>query len=212
VEALLHDLQVAHPANLSYLEYHLNDPLNCGNDDVYGYYGYPSMPSVVFQGENKIIGNNAENEQIYNQLVNQLQNTDSKIELSYLNYNVVGQTLTGSIRVKINDQTIDSDLLKLKFAIIDKESDTYTNDAGAACRNVVIAKGEKPLLDENLNRLVNFSLPLNHLPNTYHGALPLDANLVIWVQVTPDTFNSNATVYNALESSMSENNRLGSKK
>jgi hypothetical protein len=213
VEALLHQLQLSHPNNLTYLEYHVNDPLDMGNLDVYGYYGYPAMPSVIFQGETKIIGNNADNEEIFNQLVTQLAATDSKIDLTYLDYSFSGQTLTGSIRLTINDETIDPAQLKLKYAIIDKETDpeVYHNSQLEACRNVVLAKGTKSLLDADLSQPLNFNLPFGTLPSGYNGSLPIDSYLVVWVQVTPDPYNVNATIYNALESPITVNKKHWSK-
>lgn len=207
VEALLHQLQQTHPNNLSYLEYHINDALDMGNLDVYGYYGYPSMPSVIFQGETKIIGNNTDNEQIFNQLTNQIANTDSKIDFSYLNYNFEGQTLIGNVRITINDEAIDASQLKLKYAIIDKETDpdVYHNSQSEPCRNVVLAKGTKSLLNVDLSQPVNFNLPFSILPTGYAGSLPVDSYLVLWVQTTPDPFNANAAIYNGIESPITVN-------
>jgi len=213
VEALLNQLQIAHPNNLTYLEYHVSDPLDMGNMDVYGYYGYPAMPSVIFQGETKIIGNNEDNEQIFGQIVDQLAATDSKIDLGYLDYSFSGQTLTGSVRLTLNDETLDPAQLKLKYVIIDKETDpdVYHNSQYEACRNVVLAKGTKSLLDADLSQPVNFNLPFSTLPVGYDGALPIDSYLVVWVQVTPDPYNVNATIYNALESPITVNKRHQSK-
>ncbi len=207
VEALLHQLQQAHPNNLSYLEYHINDPLDIGNLDVYGYYGYPAMPSVIFQGETKIIGNNEDNEQIFGQLVEQLANTDSKIDLGYLDYSFEGQTLTGSVRLTLNDEAIDPAQLKLKYAIVEKETDTaiYHNSLLEPCRNVVLAKGTKSLLNADLSQPVNFNLPFSNLPTGYNGNLPIDSYLIIWVQITPDPYSTNASIYNALESPITVN-------
>jgi hypothetical protein len=198
VEALLHQLQIDNPYNFTYLEYHLNDPLDTGNLDVYGYYNYPEMPSVVFQGSNVIIGNNTDNEQIFNQLTTQIADTDAKIVLTNLDYVLSGQTLSGSIHLDILDNNVEPSLLKLKYAILDKESADYTNSAGAPCRNVVLAKGTKSLQGADLAQAVNFNLP-------YAGTLPIDSYLVIWVQETPDPFNSNAAIYNGLESPITVN-------
>jgi len=199
VENLLHQLQIENPFNLSYLEYHVNDEMEIGNIDVYGYYGYPQMPSVIFQGTNRIIGSNTDNEQIYNQLVNQIAATDSKINLSNPDFIVSGQALSGTIRLTLLDQSVDTTQLKLKYAIIDKESTYFNNYAGDPCRNVVLAKGTKPLQGIDLSQPVYFNLPLNNLPLVYGNNLPIDSYLIIWVQVTPEPFSSNATVFNALE-------------
>lgn len=202
----LHQLQLAYPYSMSYLEYHVANQLNIGNGDVYGYYGNPSMPTVVFNGQSMIIGNNTDNEQIFNQLATQISNADAKISLINLDYVISEQALSGTIRLNVLDQNIDTSTLKLKYAIVDKESADYTYiPSGYPCRNVVIAKGTKSLLDADLSQAVNFSVPINNLPAVYGGNLPTDSALIIWVQVTPDPFNSNAKIYNALESPINVN-------
>jgi len=196
VEALLYNLQQTYPNNLTYLEYHLGDALDIGNTDVYSYYGYPAMPSAVFQGENLIIGNNADNEQFFNQLAAQISATDATITLTNLDYTLTGQTLNGSVRLNFLSGSPATDNLKLKYAILDKESATYTNHDGEPCRNVVLAKGSKNLAGIDTAQPVTFSLPIA-------GTLPADSYLAVWIQTLPSPFNHNATVYNALEAYLS---------
>lgn len=198
VDIQLHQLQEDFPYNLSYVAYHGNDQLDIGNLDVYGYYT-ANQPSVVFQGTTKIIGYSENNAQFYNQLANQIAVSDAAITLTNLDFSLSGTTLTGSVRLNLLEQGIDSNSLKLKYVIIDKVSDFNYSAQAVPCRNVVIAKGTKSLTGLDLNQPVSFSLPFNNLPASYNNALPSDSYLVIWVQVTPDPFNSNATVYNALE-------------
>lgn len=193
VEALLHQLQVANP-NVTYLEYHINDVVTPipGNMDIYQYYGYPSFPVVFFQGETKISGNNADNEANFNQLTQTIGSQESKISLSNALYAVLGDTLSASIRVTIKDQSATQQTLKLKYALIDKASADYNNNAGDPCRNVVLKKGEMSLAASDLTQPVNFKLG-------YTGTIPDDAFLVIWAQKIPTAFSNDATVYNALE-------------
>jgi len=213
VSGWLHQLQEAYPNKLSYLAYHMSDPLDVGNLDVYSYYDIPSMPTVVFQGETKIIGNNTENETLFNQLANQISDTDSQINLTNLDFVISGQNLSGTVRLNVLNQNLDTTQLKLKYAIIDRESANYTYlPSGNPCYNVVIAKGTKPLLNADLEQSVSFNLPIDNLPLAYAGNLPIDSYLVIWVQLTPDPFNNNATIYNALEAYIPVNKRLNSNK
>jgi len=192
VESYLHELQVQNPYNLSYLEYHLNDPMDIGNQDVYGYYGYPAMPSVVFQGTNRlIIGQDTQFQPVFDQLVAQIAATDSKINLTNLDYVINGQTLSGSIRLDLLDQSLDANTFKLKYAILEKVS-SYNNSVGDPCRNVVLAKGTKSLQGADLAQSVYFNLP-------FVDALPVDSYLAIWIQVTPDQFDNNAPIYNGIE-------------
>jgi thiol-disulfide isomerase/thioredoxin len=198
VDVQLHQLQEDFPYNLSYVAYHGNDPLDIGNLDVYGYYT-ANQPSVVFQGVTKIIGYNEDNAQFYNQLANQIAVTDAAITLTNLDFSLSGTDLSGTVRLNLLEQGIDANSLRLKYVIIDKVSDFNYSALAVPCRNVVIAKGTKSLSGVDLNQPVSFSLPFNNLPASYNNTLPSDSYLVIWVQVTPDPFNSNATVYNALE-------------
>ncbi len=188
VEALLHQLQIDYPNNLTYLEYHYNDPLDCGNSDIYTYYGTPSFPSVIFQGETRILGNNPDNEAVFNQLATEISQTNAEIELSDLDYTINGQILSGTIKITLKNQSIPHTDLKLRYALIDKERTfgqfTY--------RNVVLAKNLKSLHESDLSQPVAFNL-------TFNGNLPLDTNLVLWVQKMPATFENNAKIYHGLE-------------
>lgn len=193
VAAILHDIQEAFPNKVSYLAYHLSDPMDIGNFDVHSYYGIPPQPSVVFQGESLIIGDNETNEQLFNQLVQQISNTDSKIDMTNLNFSITGQMLSGAVRLNMLDNTINTNQLNLKYAILDKQSATHNYvPSGYPSYNVVMAKGTKSLNGADLNQSVNFNLP-------FTGTLPIDSYLVIWVQVNPDPFDGNATIYNGLE-------------
>ncbi len=198
VDILLHSLQESYPNNLSYLAYHYNDPLDSGNLDVYGYYS-AAQPTVVFQGTTKIEGNQPGNAQFYNQLAAQISDTDAKISLTNLDFAVAGTSLNGTVRLNLLDQTLDPAGLKLKYAIIDRVSNVNYFGSTTPCRNVVLAKGTQSLAASDLDNSVSFSLPLTSLPASYNNTLPNDSYLVIWVQVTPDPFNNDATIFNALE-------------
>jgi len=194
VEALLENLQQTHPDNLSVMEYHLNDPMVvAGNQDAFVYYNNEDMPVVLFQGQTKIIGNNADNETNFTALVDNLAATDSRIDLQNLDYHITGNILSGTVHLNFNDTGINSNTLKLKCAIIDKVSSQYHNAANQPCRNVVLANATKSLQGVDVSNTVSFNI-------TYSGTLPSDAALLVWVQVTPTPFSNNATVYNALES------------
>lgn len=199
VATLLHQLQEAYPINLTYLAYHIADPMDIGNTDILTYYGNPPQPSVIFQGENKIIGNNADNEQIFNQLVAQIANTQADLILTNLDYTITNQLLSGTIRVNLLNDLLDSSKLHLKYAIIDKLSDAHTYlPSGTPCYNVVLAKGTKSLNGADLSQTVSFNLPFN-------SNLPIDSYLAIWVQVTPDPFENNAKIFNGIEAYLQVN-------
>jgi len=191
VEALLDEMQTEHPNDLTYLEYHVNDEMDIGNLGIYGYYGYVNPPVAVFQGMTRIQGANPDNEANFNALYNTISNQDSEINFTNLTYGFNGQVLEGSIRLMVDNQNINLNQCKLKYAILDKES-TYNNAAGLHCRNVVRAKGETSLNGVNPAQPVSFNLP-------FSVTLPADSYLALWVQTMPDPFANNATIYNGIE-------------
>ncbi|MBM4398783.1 MAG: thioredoxin family protein [Candidatus Cloacimonetes bacterium] len=190
----LHQLQEALPNQVTYLAYHISDQMDIGNYDVMEYYAITNQPAIVIQGETKVIGHNENNYQLFYQKANQIANTNAQIHLTNLNYTITGQTMSGSVRLIMLDQNLDTNPLKLKFAIYDKVSAQHSYyPSGYPCRNVVLAKGTKALQGADFSQPVNFNLP-------FTGTLPDDSYLVIWVQITPDPFENNAKVYNGLES------------
>ncbi len=203
VDALLHQLQETYPANLSYLSYHFNDQLDSGNADVYSYYSVSSQPTVVFQGTTRIIGNNDNNWQFFSQLAQTIDGTQAEINLANLDFSLTDAALNGTVRIDVLNQSIVSDLLKLKYAVIDKTAEINYSGTTQPCRNVVLAKGVKSLQGLDLGEAVSFSLPLNSLPAVYGSTLPDDSYLVVWVQILPDPFDSNARIYNGLETYIS---------
>jgi hypothetical protein len=193
VEELLHNLYLAFPNQMTYLEYHLNDPMALpDNYNVFQYYGLTNMPVTIFQGETVIYGNNEDNEIVFTQLIQNLASQTPKIDLNELQYSLAGNTLSGTVKADILDQGVTLDNLNLKYIIMEKESE-YKNAAQVPCKNVVLASGTTPLAGADLQQNVSFNLD-------YTGTLPSDAYLVIWVQEKPQAFANNATVYFALES------------
>jgi hypothetical protein len=194
VEALLHDLYLSNVGKMTYLEYHLNDPMAlAANTSLFQYYGLTNMPVTIFQGETVIYGNNPDNDVVFSQLVQNLSGQTAKVGLTDLQHTFSGNALTGSVKLEIKDATVTQDNLKLKYVLMEKVSDQYTNAAQVPCKNVVLASGISSLSGVNLEENIGFNLAFN-------GTLPSDAYLVIWAQETPSAFNNDATVFQALES------------
>jgi len=196
VEQALHDLQMQYPLDVSYIEYHVGGPFDSNALDVYAYYGYPAMPTVVVQGLNRLIGNSSENLALYQTLVQSIVQANAEVLLTGLSYTyTAGVQLAGSVQVTPVNDGFDTQNLRLKYVIYERERD-YGNPPHTY-RNIVIRKGEMDISGSNLSQPLSFSLP-------YQGALPDDAHLLVWVQRQPATFGSNARIYNGLEVPVSQ--------
>jgi hypothetical protein len=194
VEELLHSLYLSFANEMTYLEYHLNDPMAlAANLNLFQYYGLTNMPVTIFQGETVIYGNNEDNEVVFTQLVQNLANQPAKIGLTDLQHTFTGNALNGSVKVEIKDAGVSQDNLKLKYVIMERVSDQYVNAEQVPCKNVVLTSGITSLAGADLQQNINFNL-------TFNGILPSDAYLVIWAQEVPAGFANNASVYHALES------------
>jgi hypothetical protein len=194
VEALLHDLYITFAGRMTYLEYHLNDPMAIpSNYNVFQYYGLTNMPVTVFQGRTVVYGNNEDNETVYTQLIQNTIAQPAKVGMTQLHYTMPGDTLSGTIHLEIKDQTVTQDNLKLKYVLMEKVSDVYVNAAQVPCKNVVLASGSTSLTGVDLQQDVSFSLVYTH-------PVPADAYLVIWTQESPATFSNDAYIHHALES------------
>ncbi len=191
VEQALHDLQMLYPLDVFFLEYHVAGPFDSGAQDVYGYYGYPAMPTVVVQGMNRLIGNSTENLALYQTLAQNIIQSNTEILLTDLvNTYTPGTGIAGSIRVTPVNDGFETQDLRLKYVILERERN-YGNPPHTY-RNVVMRKGEMDISTSDLSQPLSFSLP-------YQGSLPDDAHLLVWVQRVPSTFASNARIFNGLE-------------
>jgi hypothetical protein len=193
VEELLDNLYLSYANQMTYLEYHLNDPMAIpANYNLFQYYGLTNMPVTIFQGQTIIYGNNEDNEAVFTQLVQNLSSQPAKIGLTELQHAVVGNNLSGTVRVELKDTEVTQENLRLKYVIMEKVSDIHTNAAGVPCKNVVLASGFTDLSSTDLQQPVSFSMD-------FSGTLPSDAFILVWAQKVPATFDFNATIYHALE-------------
>lgn len=194
VEAVMHALQAQYPAQFSYIEYHIGDPLQApGNMDVFSYYGPSPMPASVFGGMEKRIGANPETLDAYVAFVLGQLDDYPDLLLDLLQYSVSGQTLNGSVLLGHNVNVSDDipATMKLKYALIEKVS-SVSNSAGSPCTNVVLASGMMDFSQSDLGNLISFSLP-------FTGSLPSDTSLVIYAQEHTVPFANNAAIHNGIE-------------
>jgi len=190
VEAELHNLQLAYPGQLSYLEHHISGPLTVTGDETYDYYGPFTVPTSILGGGVMLTGSSADIISSYAPEVEALANIDSRIIYSELSYTVDGQTISGTVRLDMPDPFTHTDMV-LNCVLIERES-SFTNTQGQPLRNVVRAKSVKVIGNLDFPNTVSFSL---------NSAVPIpdDASLVIFAQHHPAFFGNNAIIYGGIE-------------
>ncbi len=190
VEAELHDLQLDHPGQLSYLEHHITGPLTVPGDETYAYYGPFSVPTSIFGGEVMLTGSTADIVSSYAAEVQYLAGLDSRIIYSGLTYGVDAQTISGTVQLDMPDPFTHTDLV-LNCVLIERES-SFTNTQGQPLRNVVRAKSVQSIGAADLSQPLSFTL-------TSSVPIPDDASLVIFAQNHPVIFGNNATIFGGIE-------------
>lgn len=191
VEAELHDLQLAYPGQLSYLEYHTTGPLALPGDGTYNYYGPFTVPTSVFQGETIVNGSGQDVIDAYSPLFQSLAQRDSVFRYTAPSFSIDGQTINGSITLELLSGDLNSEDLVLNYVLIERES-SYTNTQGESLRNVVLAKGSIDISQASLDETLDFTLQSD-------VALPDDSSIVIFAQTRPDDFANNATIHGGVE-------------
>jgi hypothetical protein len=191
VEAELHDLQLAYPGQLSYLEYHTSGPLVVPGDATYTYYGPFTVPTSVFQGESVVTGSGQNELDAYSLLVQSFAQRDSVFRYTDPVFSVSGQAVYGSISLEVLSGEVNSEDLVLNYVLIERES-SYTNTQGEPLRNVVLAKGSLDISQASLDEPLEFMLQSDE-------NLPDDASIVIFAQTRPDDFANDATIHGGVE-------------
>ena len=192
VEEALHNLKQQYGNRLSYVEYHINDSLDIGNNDIFSYYGMSLLPTSVTQGTEIIVGGSPTSQDELNALITPILNETPLVQFYDFNATLEADNLNGSVLLSI-DSSVPLEDLHLKFVLIENENTNYQNAAHKHPLNVVIAKSEVSLSQSNFDEPVEFALSgLSDLPD--------DITLVIWVQTLADPYNSNTCkVYNVTE-------------
>ncbi len=192
VEAALHNLKQQYGNRLCYVEYHINDPLDIGNTDIFSYYGMSALPTSVTQGTEIIVGGSATSQAELDAIIAPIFEETPLVQFNDFNATLEANTLNGSVLLNVDGSVPLADLY-LKFTLIEDENTNYLNAAHEYPLNVVIAKGELLISAHNFDEPVEFAL--SDLTN-----LPDDITLVIWVQTLADPYNSSTCkVYNVTE-------------
>lgn len=191
-EDALHTLMDEYGDKFYYFEYHMFDELDIGNLEIFNYYQIGgSLPTSIFQGQSKIIGGGPDSYQEYKNALLSFFETDASAVLDNLNYEIVSDTLSGTIQIDLIDDIIQDDLY-LKYTLIEEVS-SVNNYAGYPCRQVVIAKDEEFVGDADFSNLIEFSL---ELPDN----IPDDLILYVWLQTLTYPYdNDTCKIYNVVE-------------
>ncbi len=192
VEAALHNLKQQYGNRLFYVEYHMNDPLDIGNFDIFTYYGMYVLPTSVTQGTQTIISGSPTSQDELEAIITPILAETPLVQFYDFNTTLEADTLNGSVLLNI-DGSVPLDDLFLKFTLIENENTNYFNAAHEYPKNVVIAKGELLISTHDFDEPVEFALPgLSYLPD--------DITLVIWVQTLANPHNSSTcNIYNVTE-------------
>ncbi len=192
VEAKLHELQLAYPNHLIYVEHHTTGPLMVSGDPTFTYYGSGSVPLTIFGGKVKQSGSSADVLETYDPLVQQLISVDSPMLYSDITYTQDQQTFSGSVKLNPQLAGFDQNDLYLNVVLIEKTS-RFQNTQGANLHNVVRGKSIIDISSSDLSQSIDFSV------TCADAKPPEDLSLVIFAQKRPDTFANNATILSGTE-------------
>lgn len=193
VEARLHELELAYPNQVSYIEQHINEPLAIYGDDSFAYYGFGNVPASVVQGQTSLLGSGQAILDEYTNQVETLTQLNTAITYQIVSAEIVGSTVQATVDLNVLAQDFDQSNLWLYYALIEKES-SYSNTQGQHLRNVMRARGRKDLSATDLSLPVSFSLQ-----SLANPAIPDDPALVIFAQTRPATFANNAVIHSGIE-------------
>lgn len=196
VEAKLHELQLAYPNQLIYLEHHTSGPLMIAGEPTYSYYSPGAVPVTIFGGEVKQPGSSADALAAYDPLVQQLMAVDSPMLYSDLSVSRDQQTFSGSIKLTPQLAGFTQNDLYLNVVLIEKTS-RLQNTQGAHLHNVVRGKSIIDISSSDLSQSIDFSV------TCVDNELPDDLSLVIFAQKRPNTFANNATILSGMEIELS---------
>jgi len=194
-EAVLNDILQDNPNNFIVLKYHVNDSLATYSQPTieFSYYGLQTMPTVIFDGRNKIVGASDTALNSYQAIADNMLAEEPELFLEIEFYEVLGQTVSGSVNISF-DNNLDLDNLYLYYLVYEEETEAL-NHANQKATKVV--RERKRMILENLenNSVHNFSLESSYFHDT-------DLYLVVWVQRIVNTSSQNTEtdkIYNAVK-------------
>ncbi len=181
----LKDLAQAH-SNFIFLEHHTAPPYFVQGNDTYTYYGHPSIPSVVFQGQNLVSGNSDDALASYDVLMDQYTEESAAFEYTIEDLSISDETLSAKV-VFSSEDGIDFEDMYLNYVVVANEVSNPFNPA-EIFNNVVRGIGRESITANDMNKPIDISveLPAN---------MPSDGKLLIYIQKRPEGFDSNARIY-----------------
>lgn len=195
-EEALHDLKEEYGDKFYYIEYHLNDPLDIGALDLFNQYGIdPAAPYTFVQGQIKITGGSSDSKEIFRNILLPLFDVNASVVIDSLNYEIANDSLCGELKIRFEDD-INFDNLYLKYVLVEEKTNYTHQFSGDTCRQVVLAKGEHYIGNEDFSESIEFSLSMPDNP-------PDDLLLYVWVQKITDPYNYNVCkIYNVIKESI----------
>jgi thiol-disulfide isomerase/thioredoxin len=192
VESALDELKTVLGNQFHYIEYHYQDPLEVpGNGEILNYYNITSMPRAIIQGQLSLTQDGNNTTALYQSAINQFTDQPALVFLSGFDGTIVDNQLNGSIDIEL-DQTLSKENLYLRYALVQTVTE-YTNYAGDACKQVVIAHDKTPVTIPDLTGAQQFILTL---PESY----PDNVKLYLWLQTMEEIYDpETCKVYNAIE-------------
>jgi len=201
-EEALHNLKEQYGSRLSYVEYHIGDPLDNGFTSLLSYYpNTGTLPISVINGNAQII--TGAGEDIQNEIeaaLAPLWEQPLQAVLTEANAVINGIELTGSVTLDI-DESISLENLKLVLILQEDTNTDYHNYNGEDLHNIVLKREIVDIV--SCTGEINFTISgLDDLASGYDG-LPEDLSLLIWIQTMDDPYDqSTCKVHNVIEISL----------
>lgn len=194
VEAALYNLKQRMGNLFFYIEYHMQNPLNFGHQDIAGYYGVTSQPTGIVQGAYRVRGG-SEDDSVddYEHAISQFLDLEEEFFFRDFEYQAGADEILFTVNIeKLTEEVPDN--LRFKYALIDKVS-SYNNLQGEPFRNVVISKDELELTPDMFNgsALVEARIEVPDFEFNYPA-------VVVWIQTIEEIYDEETCrVHNVYE-------------
>jgi len=198
-EDALHNLKELYGDRLTYIEYHIGDPLDNGFGSLLYYYpNSGTLPITIINGNEVII--TGAGDEIQDEIEGYLQNVLEDAPLAFLteaSAGISGTELTGTVNVDIDNSVSLTDL-KLVLILMEDTNVEYHNYNGDHLHNITLKREVLDITEQSST--MNFTIPdLDQLAGGY-DSLPQDITLVIWIQTLEEDYDQGTcTTHNVIE-------------
>lgn len=203
-EEALYELKEQYGSRLSYVEYHIGDPLDNDFGVLLNYYpNEGSLPLTIINGNAAILSNADEDTQdVIEDILQPLLNEPLYVVFSAASAVISDNNLNGSVTVDI-DESISLDDLKLVLVLQDDLNTDETNYNGDYLHNTALKRSVIDITE--CSQVVDFTITeLDDLAG--YDALPEDLTLLIWLQTLESTYSqSTCRAYNVIEVPVAQN-------